>query len=346
MRPPGLVLGINTEARVKSVLLGTRSEQRDPHPSRAPARVALLGDSTVLFYPTGQKLFEHMNRYLEKVHADLQVDSFAAPGMWSLQYYELQQLVSQTRSRWAVLAFNLASLSDDFQNNFGRWDVVGWVPPPRLVEASRLTLGHWPITLDQLLLSVVAVRLGLEKRWFDLRFTQVRQVHALGHLRRSLGQLRGMHPDGLPAHTIGRAWDPKRPGRPSQTAIARKYGRSFSGVGIDDPVLALLGATVRHFREEGVRVLVYVVPANMQHFARHGFREGPGLQKTLASLRKVVEQGGGEFLDLHAMLPDSGFRDIGGLFSYEGKPSAVWLVGTRIAAQLLMNERRSRQASR
>jgi hypothetical protein len=92
-----------------------------------------------------------------------------------------------------------------------------------------------------------------------------------------------------------------------------------------------MAAAVRSFAKAGVPVVVYVVPANLEHFERLGVLDEAGLQVTLAHLRRAVEGAGGTLLDLHALLPDAGFRDAGGHFEFEAPLDGPLLVAERLA---------------
>lgn len=92
--------------------------------------------------------------------------------------------------------------------------------------------------------------------------------------------------------------------------------------------------------------LVYVVPVNVEHLQQVGPDSRHGLERTAETLRHIVEEEGAEFLDLHALLPDAGFRDPPGHFTYDGEIDGPMLVAQRIAAALLRRPPAERNAAR
>ena len=67
--------------------------------------------------------------------------------------------------------------------------------------------------------------------------------------------------------------------------------------------------------QAGAQVRVFVVPVNLEVLRRQEFFDASGLQRTLESLRGVVESSGGQWVDLHGLLPAIGFQDVGGHFT-------------------------------
>ena len=68
-----------------------------------------------------------------------------------------------------IISFNLASLSPTARDFWARRELVGWIPPGRLIDALRLPLLWWDVTFDRLLLYMALVRLELEARWYFYR---------------------------------------------------------------------------------------------------------------------------------------------------------------------------------
>ena len=100
-------------------------------------------------------------------------------------------------------------------------------------------------------------------------------------------------------------------------------------------MLRVLGATVDEFHRRGIPTLVFVVPANVEHWTKLGLHDAKGLEKTMDSVREIVTANGGRFLDLHATLPDSGFRDAPSHF-VEGKDfDAGQLVARKLLPEVM-----------
>jgi hypothetical protein len=97
------------------------------------------------------------------------------------------------------------------------------------------------------------------------------------------------------------------------------FDRVLQELAPDHPVLVMLGAAVRFFTTEGIDTLVYLNPINVEHLALLGVLDEAALQETVNVIERVVLESGGDFLDLHDLLPDRGFRDGPGHFAFEGE---------------------------
>jgi hypothetical protein len=99
----------------------------------------------------------------------------------------------------------------------------------------------------------------------------------------------------------------------------------------------MLVAALRIYREAGIYTHLYVGPVNVEHFERLGIYDERGVAETLAVLRRIASEHAAEFSDLHALLPDRGFRDAGGHLAWEGDLDAqgelIEVLAPRVAAQ-------------
>jgi hypothetical protein len=105
------------------------------------------------------------------------------------------------------------------------------------------------------------------------------------------------------------------------------------------PVLAMLSGAIAHFSERGISTLVYVNPINVEHLVAVGIRPSDALARSLQSIETTVEQAGGKFADLHALLPDVAFRDAAGHFGGDVVNGPALLAKT--LAQILARSERS-----
>lgn len=309
---------------------------------RAGERIAFLGDSTVVNIVGGdipKQLFRELSR--RRRISRPKVVAVSYPGMHPSDYYFLSGLIAEARPDQIVLAFNLAAIGDLWRVNHTRPELAGWIPPRRLHEAALLPL-HWlGVSLDRLLLYFSIVQLGGDPLWRAVRLEQARIPHGYesavrwieGSPQRGLSELRKLVVPG------------SNPTRMTPEALRRRYGPVLAGVEPDHPVLRMMGAAVSAYRSDGIRVIVYAIPTNVEYFARVGIDGEQGLRKSITNMRRAVEVNGGIFLDLHRLLPDRGFRDFAGHFTFEPPLDGPAMVARRLAPvveQLARHTRRRR----
>ncbi len=176
------------------------------------------------------------------------------------------------------------------------------------------------------------VKLGLARPWYDYRSLQVKTSRGLQRLSSWAQRYSGM--PGLGEAPVPLDLLPGRPNRFSARRLSVVYGQALAGVDSDHPVLLLFGAALRTFTQAGIRVLVYVVPVNVEHLRRVGLESQGGLARTVEAVRRVAKGAGADFLDLHDFLPDAAFRDPSGHFTYDGEIDGATLVAERIARAL------------
>lgn len=86
----------------------------------------------------------------------------------------------------------------------------------------------------------------------------------------------------------------------------RAYDRE---VAVGDSMVEMLSATVEQAVRHGSRVLVVVSPIPWQRLAEHDLYGPDRANRRIWTLRQVVEDAGGELLDLHGLVPDAEFSD-------------------------------------
>lgn len=293
--------------------------------------VGVLGDSTVSEYPHGEKVPDRLQRALalrrpsdprgRRRAPHFRAASLAAPGMGSLEYYVFADQIAAERPDLLVVALNLASLSPAARDFWGREELLGWLSPHRIVEASRLPLDWWGVTLDRLLLYMALAQSDAAGPWIAYRTEQIRAGHAIGKLRHWLEGEGSVTRDGMPAEPP--LQDPVIAGRAGAAWMRRFYQVALDGAGPEQPVLRLLAAALQAFRERRIPVLVYVVPVNVEYLEKLGVDTRAGLAHTVATARAVVEQQGALFLDLHRLLADAFFVYPGDHFVHAGEFDGV-----------------------
>jgi hypothetical protein len=193
---------------------------------------------------------------------------------------------------------------------------------------------HWiGLTYDDLLMNALLVRAGAFDVWYWLSLEQARLGTARTDLTSWLGARVGRR--GPQTFQLARfTHDQTRtriPGRDRYTKASelKHYGPVLVGLDPKHPVLAMLAGATRRFVERGIRVIVYVNPINVEHLAAIGVVPSTALDHSLALIAAAVAGAGGEFVDLHGLMPDAEFRDAAGHFGGEDA------MGTRRLAEAI-----------
>jgi hypothetical protein len=320
------------------LMLSNRTEKLVASPRSRYDRIIVLGDSTVSEYPRGRSVPDSLRKLLrKKASRVIEVISLAIPGMSGLEYYAFADRIAATRPDQVVIPINLASLSVHWRSEFDRVESLGWIPPSRLPDLLTRPFYAWNLTFDRTLMYMGIVGLELSKSWQRYGEEQVRAVHGLHRLRRALLEpnLRTL-PDGLPFYRL--PFHTEIDNRPNRLHVESIYGEAFAGAEPDHPVVQMLAGALEIYQRAGIHVLAYVVPMNVEHFERIGFDTRTGTQKTIETLRNMVESRGGTFLDLHRFFPDMAFKDLGGHFLQEEGFDGAALLSARLVPELLRDD--------
>lgn len=305
----------------------------DPPPGGA--KVVVLGDSTVVSYAIGRTVPDRLYQTLRaSLGRPVRVDNLAALGMSTFEYYPLARRIAAARHDAAVLAFNFQWLSDRWRDGMARPEMLALLRPRQLPQAIAAPLYWWNITLDRLLQYVTLWQLGAAEPWHAYRSEQVHTGNGLSALRAALQKRwQGMPDDakvtGMPGAPSSLAKG--RPDRLGAELLRQLYGPALHGVAADHPVLQLLAATLDEFADQNVPVLLYVTPANVDWMRAVGVFDERGLTQTVRTLQAICDAHGAMMLDLHALLPDAGFRDAGGHFVADDKRDGPLLVAQQLA---------------
>jgi hypothetical protein len=110
------------------------------------------------------------------------------------------------------------------------------------------------------------------------------------------------------------------------TAMTDRVQRKFDGpITRDMPMVRFAAATVERLTRAGIKVLVIVAPYPWELAVPAHYDEAR-FARRVALLRQVVEENGGELLDLHRALPRSAFRDVDCHLTKEGAVQMATLV--------------------
>jgi hypothetical protein len=315
---------------------------KSPHPRLQ--RVAWLGDSTLIKEPGEPPVSLRLQERVRELTGNrprVRVRTVAAPGQSAYEYYFLADSVVRSRPDQLLVLFQLSTLGEIWRQRFRRPEIAGWVSPRRLFEVLGLPVSEVGLTTDRLLLGMAIVGAGGGDAWIRLQKEQGRVDRA----RRDLGDWIAAQTGTLSLEELERiagvqfaaTYHTEDWRRWNERGARPHYQTAFSGASPDDPVLQMLAAALRIYREAGIHTHLYVGPANVEHFQRLGIYDEQGIAETLAVLRRIANEHGAEFSDLHALLPDRGFRDAGGHLAWGGDFDAqgevIEVLAPRVAAQ-------------
>lgn len=310
-------------------------------PSRIPSRiekriqrVGFLGDSTVVGSGIEVSLPIQLRRVLNRrSKRPIRVMNLAAPGMSSFGFFTLLDDVLKSRPDLVIVPINLASFAPSWRSDWDRVNGVGRLSARQLADFLTRPYHAWGLTLDRILLYQAIRRLGVERGWKAHGANQVRAIRGVALARRSMARGPNVPTSGLP-RTRSPLMAVNR-FRFNPRFLREIYGPALTGITLDHPTAQMLEGVLAGYRDAGVGIIAYVVPMNIDHLARVGVEIGSGLEGSIATLRGIVEREGGEFIDLHAMLPDRGFRDPPGHFSQNETIDGPLLVAERLAPAVL-----------
>ncbi len=317
----------------------TLERLRARNPAAPAQHISFLGDSTSMMFPDGNLGLDHQLGVVlashESARLPVQVFSLAAPGYTQFTQYFLSHRVADARPDAVVLAFNLASFSNQWREA-DRPMLAAWLPARHLGEALALPL-HWiGLSTDEMLLYTTVIRVGGFDAWQKLTRAQARCVRGWGALTTWLQAKSGspnglVYPNLLFFHRRLAQYSVGPPERESSALAHSRLDAVLAGVGPDHPVLQVLRATLAVFRARGIPVFVYIAPLNVEHLERIGLYDREGLRRGVESVRRVVLAGGATLIDLHDLLPDAAFADGGGHLVSNATLDAPRIAADRIA---------------
>ena len=297
---------------------------------KSRTRVAFLGDSTVDDYPPGEKLTDYFRKALNQKYSRkpaILVSSLAFLAMGPASYYFLSDRIIKARPDLIVWEISFTHASERWHRVLPRPELAAWMAPERIPDALNMPVEYIGLTADELLFYNLIVQTGQQDIW----------QKALNQLSR-VDKVRGIVEEKTSAYTGSRAeflfflsvaltnlhnlQQDGNPLRYNQLGEIKHFGGVLSGIEPGHPTLRFVTATVRQFREAGIPIVVYLNPINFQHLKKLGLIQPDRFRKSLNSFRLSVTDAGGNFLDLHRLLPDDHFADMSGHFRHDDEIQA------------------------
>ncbi len=269
-----------------------------------------LGDSTLL--PT-----RHSPAYTDLLvgAGGVRQEVLAFLGFNFFHYYCMLPSVLETRPQAVVALANLRMFNPESDLNLGSFvDLCGSLPLAELPRAlglpfPRQGVGVAKLLSYQLLRSPVAAQAlfafdGLHRRLAERDGTGlfVRDENPTTQLaRRTLDRLE----------------------RQGEAAFLATYDVKLEA---DHPTVQMMAAAVALAREHGVTMVVLAAPIPVAALRARGWYR----PENFAVLRQVVEDSGGKFVDLHAVLAADQFRDSSGHYTRAGAEALARRVSTDV----------------
>jgi len=264
---------------------------------------------------------------------EFDVGGVAFSGLSIFSHYFISDRLIALRPDQLVLAVNPASFSRRWRAH-ERAQLAGWIPARRWPEAVALPLYEVGVSADRLLYYHLVAAAGGAEIWRWLQREQVRVAHAYWAAAVWLQERSGL-PQGLQYRRVhaltnfDQLLETKH--RPTRLLARSLFGPVLDGLEADDPGIEVLDALLAHFREAGIRVVLYVAPINVEYLQRLGVYDAEGVARSMATIEALARRQGAAFLDLHDLLPDAAFRDATNHLTQDVEPDGARLVAERIA---------------
>jgi hypothetical protein len=308
---------------------------------KAARRIGMIGDSMVFTEGPGTsmpawvetELAQHDSGPGSSVH----VLSFPA---WStIGEYCMADEIAAAKPTLLVVELNLRLLGPSPLGGFAYTELAGFIGDSRVPEAAFLPLSPAGITLSRLLFNRAIIKAGGGLEWNQLLERQATLFNARAPLEAWLDEK--THRTAYEERRIdwgislsGKFLVPRMAGARDSAPHARAaLGDVLDGIGRRHPRLVVLAAMLREFHRRKIPVLVWVSPINKEHLRSLGFSL-EGLDRSMRTIRYIVEDNGASLADLHGLLPDSSFSDSGDHYTIEGHPSGREMVGRELGAAI------------
>lgn len=336
-----------TSIGVMNKILPGLEAMGDPPASPALVRIAMLGDSTVDFYPKNQKIPDRIEAALQEsapAPPDIEITNLAFLGLGPTAYYFLADRIAGAKPDLVIWQVSLTHASERWRGSLLRPQLAGWLPPDRIPSALTLPLDAIGLTVDELLFYSLIVQTGQAERWQDWLINLSRVDKARGDLDAWLGN----SPEGGPEKNFAAlsalirlttfSGHPERPDRYNDLGEIDHFGSVLEGIGPEHPTLRFIAAAVGVFSEAGIPTLVYLNPINLEHLDAVGVLDKSAMERSVDAYRSSVVDNGGLFLDYHDIFPDSHFADMAGHFRHDDEIQTQTQLAEKIAGFISENK--------
>jgi hypothetical protein len=287
-------------------------------PTRAPADIVWLGDSTIMTSdPHGAAPYPVLVDRRATRPAGYSSEIVAAPGLDFYAYYALMGPALAAKPRLVVMVANLRLFNPAGFRPFN--DLVGFVPIVELPRLLALPYASRGMTAPGVVLAQLA---GTERG-----FTALLLAEGLRRRAADTAWWATLGPE-LPE---GPAWSVAERRERGLAAKLREYARP---IGPRHPLVRFAGAAVAMARRSGVRVLVVVSPMPLDVLREHQLFDERRIARGIAALRDAVTTSGGTLVDLHAALPKHEFADVEGHLTADGMERVAALLVAPVALEL------------
>jgi hypothetical protein len=293
-------------------------------------RIAMLGDSTVDYYPRGEKIPDRLQQALERsapAGPSIKVTNLAFLALGPTAYYFLADRIVASRPDLIVWEVSLTHASERWRRSLPRPELAGWMAPDRIPKTLTMPIEDIGLTADALLLYEWIVRSGRWEQWQALLINLSR-----------VGRVRGLFEEWLSAYTerrpekrfavvaalnyVQNLREIGNPDRHNRRGEIEHFGSVLGGIEATHPTLRFIAETVRFFSDAGIPVLVYLNPVNIEHLEKLGVIENETFQLSLDAYRNAAVDNGAFFVDFHALFPDHYFDDLAGHFRHDQEVEA------------------------
>jgi hypothetical protein len=303
-----------------------KSSYAEARQSSTAETIAITGCSMIM--PPSQPVEDGVHAIPERLvqelrglapEREIQIVPLRWGGFGQLQNYFFADEIAETGVQRVVVALNLRSIARAWTGTWTKPELAGFIAPRRVPDALALPLHVVGLTADRLLLYVFLKNSLGYRAWRNTTKEQSRAIQALEALSERADRWMNLEAHRSFVRQTLRELKRQEGERLSLEGVMHEYGPVLAGVDTTHPVLRVLGATLRNWRDAGIEVLVVVLPANIEHWRSLGLLgDGQGVARSIAAIEEAVRTNGGSFLDLHDLLGKEGFRDPAGHLTYTG----------------------------
>lgn len=308
------------------------------------SRVAFLGDSVLLGLPGERTVPDATSEALWQRGARgrrVAVHPLGWPGWGIAAQYFLADEIIRARPDRIMLELNLRAFGPAAPADVSSPELAGFIGTNRLWEAAWLPLSYAGLTLDKLLFYRLLVTTDMDASWADLRRRQANVFRLRDPVETALDAALGSSSTRERRRVeafarFERMLVPEK-NREQPALVKQALGTVLGGIPATHSRLRVLKATLDHYRRADIPIVVWVAPVNLDHLRSLGFSLD-GLERSVATIRALVESTGAGFVDFHALLPDALFRDGGDHVTPDGDASGAAALGEALARVILWSE--------